>query len=87
MPKVAGEHFDYTPEGVNEAKQKSKKMRSIPTGGFVGSGSRQRGLSGAEKAYETGYAGILGDISSMQGASMDDLFEIISSWNEVGANT
>ena len=25
MPKLAGEHFDYTPEGVNEAKQKSKK--------------------------------------------------------------
>jgi hypothetical protein len=60
-----------------------KVKRGVTTGGFAGSGTRQSGLSGAEKLYRGGYENIIADIMKMRGSSTEDVMDTIYGWQEL----
>ena len=55
----------------------------VSTGGFAGSGSRQSGLSGAERLYRGGYEDILAGILKARGAATTDVLDTIYGWQEL----
>ena len=60
-----------------------KATRGVSSGGFAGSGTRQSGLSGAEKLYRGGYQDILADIMKMRGGATENVMDTIYGWQEL----
>ena len=64
-------------------EKRGKALGKASTGGFAGSGSRQAGLSGAERLYRGGYQDLIGDILKMRGEATGNVMDTIYGWQEL----
>ena len=74
----------YETAGREELIEKrGKALGRATTGGFAGSGSRQAGLSGAERLYRGGYQDLISDILKMRGDAPGNVMDTIYGWQEL----
>ena len=85
IEKTTSAYYDpYETAGREELIEKrGKALGRATTGGFAGSGSRQAGLSGAERLYRGGYQDLIGDILKMRGDATGNVMDTIYGWQEL----
>jgi len=85
LKKTQSQYYDpYEERGRKELVDKlGKGLAKATTGGFAGSGVREKGLSGAEELYRGGYEDLLKDIMGFQAGATEDVLDTIYSWQEL----
>jgi len=85
LQKTEKAYYDpYEERGRKELVDKlGKGLAKATTGGFAGSGVREKGLSGAEELYRGGYEDLLKDIMGFQAGATEDVLDTIYSWQEL----